>query len=105
MVEHTTPDMGTLAGDLQQLFDRWGDAEEKKRIPDLIPMLIDASMREPAMGEVVQAVLEERRRPIRTVLRLAQARGEIVEDLDLDNACCSAPSSAPLPTGGSSTAA
>jgi hypothetical protein len=29
-------------------------------------------------------MLEERRRPVRTVLQLAQLRGEIARDLDLD---------------------
>ena len=82
LVEHPTPDTGSLAGDLRYLFDRWGEAEERKRIPELLPMLLDLATREPAMHDVVEAVLEERRRPMRTILQLAQLRGEIAPDLD-----------------------
>ena len=47
-------------------------------------MLIDAGYRDPAVRELVDQVLEERRRPLRTVLRLAQLRGEVSAELDLD---------------------
>lgn len=86
MVEHPTPDTGSLDQDLRQLFAKWLNAEEQSRIPDLLPMLVDASSRDEAMRGVLQDLLEERRRPIRTVLRLAQARGEIGPEVDLDHA-------------------
>jgi AcrR family transcriptional regulator len=86
VLEHPTPDTGSLADDLRALFERFATAEDKQRVNDLLPMLLDASLRDPAMADVVAAVLEQRTRPIRTVLRLAQLRGEIGADLDLDTA-------------------
>lgn len=84
VIEHPTPDTGSLEGDLRFLFERIGQAEEQHRIPDLLPMLLDAARRDPEIEHLVHAFLEERRRPLRTVLRLAQLRGEIGTDVDLD---------------------
>lgn len=83
LVEHPTPDTGSLEGDLRFLFDRY-KVEEEYRIPDLLPILIDAASRDSALGQVLASVLDERRRPMRTVLQLAQLRGEIADDFDLD---------------------
>lgn len=84
MVEHSTPDSGSLAEDLTELFRRYDESEETKRLNELIPLLIDAARRDAAMKQVLDALLVERQRPMRTVLKLAQARGEIDPDLDLD---------------------
>jgi AcrR family transcriptional regulator len=86
VTEHPTPDTGDLAEDLAFLFGRFEETDEAKRFPDLLPMLIDAGNRDPALREVVLEVLEERSRPLRTVLQLAHLRGEIGHDLDLDTA-------------------
>lgn len=82
-VELPTPDTGDLEGDLRTIFDRWKD-KDGERVPDIIPVLLAASDRDPDLRALVQAMLAERRRPIRTVLQLAQLRGEIDPDLDLD---------------------
>jgi AcrR family transcriptional regulator len=82
-VELPTPDTGDLEVDLRTIFDRWKD-KDAARAPDLIPVLLAASDRDPDLHELVLAMLAERRRPIRTVLQLAQLRGEIDPDLDLD---------------------
>lgn len=84
IVEQPTPDSGSLAQDLTELFTRYDESEETKRLNELIPLLLDASRRDPAMREVMEVLLLERQRPMRTVLKLAQARGEIDPDLDLD---------------------
>lgn len=86
VVEHPTPDTGSLADDLRYLFGRFADTPEERRVADLLPLLIDAAKRDPEMGELVSSVLAERKRPIRTVIQLAQLRGEISADLDLDTA-------------------
>jgi AcrR family transcriptional regulator len=86
VVEVPTPDTGSLANDLRYLFGRFAETEEEKRVADLLPLLIDAGKRDPEMEELVSSVLAERKRPIRTVLQLAQLRGEISPDLDLDTA-------------------
>jgi len=83
-IEHTTPDTGDLHDDLHTIFERSKDVEDERRIPELIPMLLAAGDRDPDLRALVTAMLEERRRPIRTVLQLAQLRGEIGRDLDLE---------------------
>jgi AcrR family transcriptional regulator len=84
VVEQSTPDSGSLAEDLTDLFTRYDESAETKRLNELIPLLIDAARRDVDMREVLDALLAERQRPMRTVLKLAQARGEIDPDLDLD---------------------
>lgn len=84
VIEHPTPDTGCLADDLALLFGRYVPAEEAQRLPDLLPMLLDAANRDPGLRDLVEDLLAERRRPIRTVLELAQHRGEISPDIDLD---------------------
>ncbi len=83
-VEIATPDSGDLAEDLRTIFDRFKQVEEVRRLPDVMPALLSASLSDPELHELVTAMLEERRRPIRTALQLAQLRGEISRDLDLD---------------------
>ena len=83
-VEIATPDTGNLADDLRLIFDRFKHVEEEHRLPDLMPALLTASGSDPELHALVTAMLEERRRPIRTALQLAQLRGEISKDLDLD---------------------
>lgn len=84
VVEQPTPDSGSLADDLTDLFTRYDESEETKRLNELIPLLIDGARRDAGMREVLDALLVERQRPMRTVLKLAQARGEIDPHLDLD---------------------
>ena len=84
VTEHPTPDTGNLADDLTFLFARYEEVDQLKQFPQLFPMLIDAGNRDPKMQEVVDEVIAERRRPIYTVVKLAQMRGEVSPDLDLD---------------------
>lgn len=83
-VELPTPDTGDLEVDLRMIFDRWKDKEDSARVPDILPVLLAASDRDPDLHALLLAMLAERRRPIRTVLQLAQLRGDIDADLDLD---------------------
>jgi AcrR family transcriptional regulator len=83
-VEIATPDSGDLAEDLRTIFDRSKQVEEVRRLPDVMPALLSASLSDPDLHDLVTSMLEERRRPIRTALQLAQLRGEISRDLDLD---------------------
>lgn len=86
LVEHLTPDTGDLESDLHLILDRFKEAEDERRLPDILPALMAGSMRDPELHDLVVAMFEERRRPIRTVLQLAQLRGEIGRDVDLDAA-------------------
>jgi AcrR family transcriptional regulator len=83
-VELPTPDTGDLETDLRLIFDQWKATDEKHRVPDLMPTLLAASDRDDDLRQLVTAMIEDRSRPIRTVLRLAQMRGQIDPDLDLD---------------------
>ena len=84
LVEHPTPDTGSLESDLRWLFDRLSHQPEEQRLNRLLPLLIDVARRDEATRDLVATLVEHRRRPIRTVLQLAQLRGEISPDLDLD---------------------
>lgn len=83
-VEHPTPDTGDLLEDLRRIFEKGNDAEEKHRVPDVMPRLLASD--DPELRRCLVSMMEERRRPVRTVLQLAQLRGEISRDLDLDAA-------------------
>lgn len=82
--EVPTPDTGHLETDLRTLFESYKSAEEARHLPKLLPLLLDEAPRSPEIDALVQRLAEERRRPLRTILRLAQARGELAPDLDLD---------------------
>jgi AcrR family transcriptional regulator len=86
VIVHPTPDTGNLGDDLRLLAAQYQDAEDRQRVPDLMAMLIDAAGRDPKLRQVVDELLAERRRPVRTIVQLAQLRGEISPDLDLDAA-------------------
>lgn len=83
-VEYTTPDTGDLETDLRTILERVKTAEDERRLPDIMPALLTAGGEDPELQELLRSMLEERRRPIRTVLQLAQLRGEIGRDVDLD---------------------
>jgi AcrR family transcriptional regulator len=83
-VEHPTPDTGDLLEDLRRIFDKGNDAEAKRRIPEVMPKLLASC--DPELQRCLKVLIEERRRPVRTVLQLAQLRGEISRELDLDAA-------------------
>jgi AcrR family transcriptional regulator len=83
LVAGPTPDTGSLDGDLGELFGGY-DHDEHRPINELLPLLLDERRRDPAMHAAVEAILAERQRPLRTVLQLAQLRGEVDPDLDLD---------------------
>ena len=86
VVEHPTPDTGSLADDLRYLFARFTAQEEEQRLTQLLPLLIDVAQRDSDIAAIVESVFAERKRPLRTVLQLAQLRGEISREFDLDTA-------------------
>lgn len=81
-----TPDTGSLESDLRHLFEAHRCSAEEQTLNELLPVLLDGAKREPDLRHLVDDLLENRRRPIRTVIRLAQLRGEVAADLDLDTA-------------------
>ena len=83
-VVHPTPDTGDLAEDLRIIFEKGKQAEDEQRLPNIMPALISASERDVELQQLVSSMHEEKRRPIRTVLQLAQLRGEIGREIDLE---------------------
>lgn len=79
-----TPDTGDLLQDLTILFDQKRHSASHRQLTELFPMLIAAGDRDPELRSLLQRQHEERRRPTRTVLQLAQLRGEISRDLDVE---------------------
>jgi AcrR family transcriptional regulator len=82
--EQPTPDTGDLEQDLRDCFDKGRALEDERRLPDIMPALLAASERDEDLQVVVSRMHEEKRRPLLTVLKLAQLRGEIGMDVDLD---------------------
>jgi AcrR family transcriptional regulator len=80
----TTPDTGDLLQDLSELYAQTRANSSHRELTELFPMLIAAGDRDAELQALLQRQHEERRRPTRTVLQLAQLRGEISRDLDLE---------------------
>lgn len=83
IVEYPTPDSGSLADDLVEIFGHY-DEPENQQVNELFPLIIDAARRDPEMQAVMARLLVTRQRPLRTVIQLAQLRGEVDPALDLD---------------------
>lgn len=83
-VPATTPDTGDLLQDLTELFAQHRQGDGHRQLTELFPQLIAAGDRDPELRDLLRRQHDERRRPTRTVLQLAQLRGEISRDLDLE---------------------
>jgi AcrR family transcriptional regulator len=79
-----TPNSGSLRDDLIACFDALVQASLSGRRGMILPSLLDTAARDPEMDHVLQEYLRERCLPARTVLQLAQLRGELPADLDVD---------------------
>jgi AcrR family transcriptional regulator len=82
-----TPNTGDLRADLISCFDTMVRAGVGGRVSKMMASLLDGAERDPELDRLVRAYHVERRLPLRTVLQLAQGRGELAADLDLDLAC------------------
>ena len=82
--EATTPNTGDLRADLIACFEGMVRAGLSGRTGQMLPSLLDGAHRDPALDHLLRDYLRERSGPTRTVLELAQLRGELPADLDLD---------------------
>jgi AcrR family transcriptional regulator len=83
--EHmTTPDTGSLRGDLEAYFGQMVRADLDGRMGKLIPSLIDAAARDPEIEALMDRLSIERQQPLMTMVGRAQERGELPPDLDRD---------------------
>jgi AcrR family transcriptional regulator len=82
--EAATPNTGDLRADLVACFEGMVRAGLSGRTGQMLPSLLDCAHRDPALDVLLRDYLRERSGPTRTVLELAQLRGELPADLDLD---------------------
>jgi AcrR family transcriptional regulator len=81
--EHvSTPDTGTLRGDLEAYFGGMVRADLSGKVGQLMPCLIDAAGRDAEIELLLDRIAVERQQPILTIVARSQARGELPDDLD-----------------------
>jgi AcrR family transcriptional regulator len=79
-----TPNTGDLRADLVACFDGMVQAGIGSRVSRMFASLLDGAGRDANLDRMLRAYLADRSLPLRTVLQLAQGRGELAADLDLD---------------------
>ena len=79
-----TPNTGDLRQDLYRCFEGMVASSLSGRVGSMYPSLLDNAQRDPELNRIMSEYQHERREPIITVLQLAQARGELTSDLDLE---------------------
>jgi AcrR family transcriptional regulator len=82
--EAATPNSGDLRADLMACFEGMVRAGLSGRTGQMLPSLLDAAHRDPGLDVLLRDYLRERSAPVRTVLELAQLRGVLPADVDLD---------------------
>jgi AcrR family transcriptional regulator len=78
-----TPNTGDLRTDLVACFDPMVRAGVGSRVGKMLTSLLDGAARDPELDRMLRAYMVDRSLPLRTVLQLAQGRGELPADLDL----------------------
>jgi AcrR family transcriptional regulator len=78
-----TPNTGDLRADLISCFDGMVQAGAGSRVSKMLASLLDGAERDPELDRLLRAYLDDKSLPLRTVLQLAQGRGELPPDLDL----------------------
>jgi AcrR family transcriptional regulator len=79
----STPDTGTAGADLRELVDELARALTRADWPHVLPSVIDAAEREPAIAEMYAGLQSGFATPFVTVIERAVARGEFRPDLDV----------------------
>jgi AcrR family transcriptional regulator len=78
-----TPNTGDVRADLIACFDHMVRAGLGSRVGKMLTSLLDGAERDPELDRLLRAYMVDRSLPVRTVLQLAQYRGELPADLDL----------------------
>lgn len=77
-------DTGSLASDLKAMLRSYLDLFNKTPLAAVLPALASERAHDPALAELFDPVLLQRRSPLVQALERAVARGEVSADLDLD---------------------
>ncbi len=79
-----TPNTGDLRRDLRLCLAELVEKASDQGLRRKMIAVLQAADQNTEFARIHRALIEERMRPVRTVLQLAQARGEVPSDLDLD---------------------
>jgi len=77
-------DTGAVAGDLKAMLSRYLHEFISSPLATVYPSLAAERAHNPELGQVLDPVLRNRRRPLEAALRRAVTRGEIPKHVDLD---------------------
>jgi AcrR family transcriptional regulator len=80
----TDVDTGTLAGDLKAMLTDYLRSFLATPLVTVYPSLAAERRHNPELGELLDPLLRDRRRPLGAALRRAVERGELAPELDLD---------------------
>jgi AcrR family transcriptional regulator len=80
------PDTGSLRGDLTALARRLAEQLQSARWPAILPSIIDAAERDPAIAQFYARLQAGFTEPYRIVLERAQTRGELSVKFDIATA-------------------
>jgi AcrR family transcriptional regulator len=84
MAPAVTPNTGDLRADLITCYQGMIRTGLEGQMGQIMASVLDAAQRDPDLDRLLRRYLHERRNPVRTVLQLAQARGELPSDLDIE---------------------
>jgi AcrR family transcriptional regulator len=79
-----TPNTGDLRKDLRACFVEVTEHELDNQKRRIFGSVLDAAQRDPEYAQLLDTMNAERMGPLRTVLELAQHRGQLRADVDLD---------------------
>ena len=77
-------DSGVLVQDLERMLTSYVEILNSTPLAAVTPSLAGERAHNPELSELFDPLLKERRRPILNALERAKARGELVDDLDLE---------------------
>ena len=78
------PDTGSLRDDLLAHYLPLADAEAQRGAVRLMPALAAEAAVDPDIADRLQAFVSDRRAPVEGILRHAQERGEVNDDVDVE---------------------
>ncbi len=79
-----TPNTGSLRGDLEEFFQTDASERELDELAQRLAGLLYSAINDPSTNEVLGDLVVAYTTPMRTIVELAQGRGEVDPELDLD---------------------
>jgi AcrR family transcriptional regulator len=79
-----TPNTGSLRRDLEEFFQTAASAEELDELAQRLASMLYAATSDPSLRAALADLVDAYTTPMRTIVELAMARGEVRSDLELD---------------------